>query len=247
MNDTRNVLTPTVTPLVKKPAQELPEAPFVAGIGTTGEVHAIPHLYAARALGAGARRESGTVCGARAGVHREPSAFDRAALPRWASVCPPCAWTVAVETRTLDRELQELTPTGEHLAALTRLLDDPLIVRHVCEAVIAGYQSEADARSEACMIAALVHATRHAPVLLQPYECITGDCDHPDGQCPADVACATCSLQGRSFDSEPDGTFLEICTITAPCQVLITLVGHLGLPGCGIGAPGAAHPEAARP
>ncbi|MDP9850310.1 hypothetical protein [Streptosporangium lutulentum] len=98
---------PEPTP-IRPDLEELPEAPFVAGIGIAGEVHAIPHAYAARAIGAGVRRESGTLCGARAGLHREPSAFDRAALPRWASVCPPCAWTVAVETTSLDRELQEL-------------------------------------------------------------------------------------------------------------------------------------------
>lgn len=221
--------TPPAAPLV------LPTAAFIAGVDPGTGVHAIPYVYAVRAL-AERSGESGALCGRRALVATRLGAFDRATLPTWATVCPHCAWAAAATTGpttgtgAVDRELDALTPTGADLEALEQLLADPLIVRHLCEAIIAAAQQPDAHGLDDAVIELLGHASAHAPVLLRSWDCITEECHHPPGACPCSVACAACSLQAGSWAEERESTYRPECTISAPCQVLTTLIAQLNPP-----------------
>ncbi|MEV4753027.1 hypothetical protein AB0K21_42350 [Streptosporangium sp. NPDC049248] len=221
MNDTT---TPSSVPF------GLPAAAFIAGVDPGTGMHAIPHDYAVRALAEGSG-ESGALCGRRALVATRVGAFDRATLPTWATVCPHCAWAVAATgAGAVERELNTLTPTGADREALKQLLDDPLIIRHLCEAIIAAAgQPDAEGLDDA-VIELLAHASTHAPVLLRSWDCAAEECHHPPGECPCAVACAACSLRAGSWAGEQEGTYRRECTISAPCQVLTTLAAHLNPP-----------------
>ncbi|MEV7011955.1 hypothetical protein [Streptosporangium sp. NPDC051022] len=209
---------------------EVSPAPFAAGTEVGGGLHAIPHAYAERAQAKGGRyAETGTVCGRRARLAPAVGAFDRALLPSWATVCPACAWIVALETGTVDQELDALTPTGQNLAAMARLMADPLITRHTCEAIIAASRAGADGLADPATVEALAHATRHAPAILWSEACLEGECGHPADACPVMAACAACSLRAGDWSQDGEGHYLPLCTITAPCQVLTTLARTLGL------------------
>lgn len=203
---------------------------FTAGTVFGGEVHAIPRAYAERARAKdGLHAETGTVCGRRARLTPMIGAFDRARLPSWATVCPSCTWIVALETGTVDQELDTLTPAGENLTALAGLMADPLIVRHICEAIITASQADQDGLADPATVEALAHATRHAPVILWPETCLEAECGHPVDACPATAACAACSLRAGDWSQDGEGRYLPLCTISAPCQVLTTLADTLGV------------------
>jgi len=208
-------------------------APFVAGIDPGTGTHAVPHDYAVRALAEGAG-ESGALCGRRVllATRIGAGAFDRATLPAWATVCPYCAWAVAASTGAgaIERELDALTPTGAKRDVLEQLLEDALVVRHLCEAILAAAQQPGADGLDAAVIELLAHASAHIPVQLWPRDCAAEECHHSPGACPCAVACAACSLQAGSWAGEQEGTYRPECTITAPCQVLATLITQLNPP-----------------
>ncbi|WP_436764370.1 hypothetical protein [Streptosporangium sp. V21-05] len=199
-------------------------APFVAGIAPGAGMHAVPRDYAQRALAEGAG-ESGGLCGRRVLVAPRVGAFDRATLPAWAVAANPEARSGAIE-----RELDALTPTGTNRDVLEQLLGDALVVRHLCEAILAAARQPGADGLDHAVIELLAHASAHAPVPLWPHDCAAGECHHPAGACPCVVACAACSLRAGSWAGDQEGTYRPECTITAPCQVLATMAAHLNPP-----------------
>uniref|UniRef100_UPI003F497933 hypothetical protein n=1 Tax=Streptosporangium sp. CA-256172 TaxID=3240076 RepID=UPI003F497933 len=233
MNDTTtSPATPSSVPFA------LPAAPFIAGVDPGTGVHAIPRDYAVRALAEGSG-ESGALCGRRVLVATRVGngAFDRVSLPAWATVCPHCAWAVAAtltatgaDEGAIERELDALTPTGPDRDALEQLLEDVLVVRRLCEAILATAQQPESNDLNDAVVELLGHASAHVPVLLRPWDCAAGECDHPPGACSGTAACAACSLRAGFWAGDQEGTYRHECTITAPCQVLATLAAHLNPP-----------------
>ena len=230
----------------------LVDAAYVIGLGLGG-LHAIAHTDAAAAVTAAngdpAQAEAFPVCGQ--GVARvvpKWGAFARGnpSLVRVSEVCPACAWGVAVATGDVAAELDALCPAADEVEPRRRLLGDPLIARHLCEAIIAaagdrcsGY--ELDHPRTVQLLAAV---TAHAPVLLVPEECAEDphSCDHrPDDldwddeswRCSypeASVGCPACSVRAGGWAGEWQGQYLSECTVASPCQVLRTLAAQYRVP-----------------
>lgn len=168
-------------------------------------------------------------CGELVRVAPKFGAYDRGSVPVSYGPCQMCAWTVAGATGTLEREIARLAPQGDELAALARILPDPMLAVKICRAILA--KSDREDGHEAT-IQLLATAAAHAPVLLLPEGCAEGDCGHGDGMCDypeADAGCQACSLQTGSWAGEWEGQFRTECTIPAPCGVLLKLAGYAGI------------------
>lgn len=200
----------------------LPDVPFHIGIAR-GLVHAVEHRFAARPY-----REVPAVCGTSAVVARTWGEFVRGNehLAR-RDLCPECAWVVALENGTTSTELAALTPTGAGLAALGRVMPDPLLAVRIYEHLLtAADEAERDALAHL-----LGHVTAHAPVLLLAEDCAAGECEHDGtedcyGEAPT-AACEACSCCTGSWAGEWEGQY--VITVPAPCSVLLAVAAHYEL------------------
>ncbi|MFC6582049.1 hypothetical protein ACFQBS_35585 [Planomonospora parontospora] len=119
--------------------------------------------------------------------------------------------------------------------ALERLGGDALLVRRLCEAILATTPPVGeDGQADEAAVELLAHASAHAPVLLRDWPCTAGECDHPAGACVTTAACPACSLQAGQWAAAREGAYRAECTIGAPCQVLATLAAHLGVTGSAV-------------
>jgi hypothetical protein len=225
----------------------LPDVPHVIGIGA-GRRHAVRHEVARSAVDDAAWTPRPEVapalaeCGLLVVLARKWGGFGRGnpwleQTPE--SVCPMCAWTVALGAGTVEAELAARTPRGRELAVLGRLLPDPMLVPRVCRAVLAGAACE-DGHDHPHLAQMLAHATAHAPVILADEDCWDRGCGHrpedrwddPAWECPlpdAFLACGACSARLGPWAGECEGCFAEECIIAAPCAVLTTIGRHFGV------------------
>lgn len=172
--------------------------------------------------------------------------FDRAILPAWLNhdeLCPYCSWQVATEIGGIDAELAALTPTGDGARALTRLGHDPAFPRRICEAVIDQHRrlyGEPNGDDQQ-LLQILATVSLHAPTLAVPENCGEGSCDHrpedalgdPGWTCgypDASYVCPACTLRAGHWAGEWEGQFMSQCYIHGPCQVLLALAQHHGVP-----------------
>lgn len=211
-------------------------ASYVVGVGDG--YHAVTRTAAQRATGGGDRHiRAMAACHAylvqvihRGGAFRD---FQRGAAPLdHGSVCPDCAWVVALNQDGIAAELAALTPTGRQHDALARLLPDPLITVHLCEAILRAQRSAHLDQDDPLTLQLLAHASRHAPEIAIPEDCGEGSCDHrPENanqswECwypDAAVVCPTCSVRAGSWAGEWEGQYAAECTVASPCSVLVAL------------------------
>lgn len=241
---------------------DLPDVPYVRGYIRGGQDHAVDRAEALTAYRDGRERQAAAACGLQ--VHLSPRPFDRAHLhpptcpacarlgrdertcPRL-HMCPECAWTAALANgpEAIEAELDALTPTEQERALLARLIPDPLIARHLCEAIIAAAQAPADALTldpPQETVQLLVAATRHAPTALVWQPCSEGGhiLEHAaDERCPAEAACPVCSVRAGDWAGESAGQIIPACCVPAPCSVLTTLAAHFPTSPTSDGSPAA--------
>lgn len=209
----------------------VPDVPYLIGVQAgDGLIHAVERARAGDTGGA-----AGSVCGEGVivavrwgGFHRGSEWTDRFAH----RLCPHCAWTVALAQDTTEAELAAVTPSGAELAALRRLLPDPMIVPRICERILADRRAERDYDAGSPRwVQLLGHVTAHRPVLLLAEDCAEGACDHHDKAsgcyAQAAVACPACSVQAGSWAGEWEGQYE--CVVPAPCAVLPAMADHVGL------------------
>jgi hypothetical protein len=217
-----------------EPLPPIPAVSHVIGIDDRpGPIHAIGHDHAVRAVEMGdssARRvRAATECGSTAVIARHWGGFARG--NRHVdnhTLCPECAWSVALQRGTEEVELAVLTPTGAETHALSLVPVDPLIAVRICRRLLADRRAERDydADSERWP-RVLGHVTAHRPVLLMDESCAEGDCDHdtPAG-CYGDtptVACLACSVLTGPEQGEWEGQVDVL--VPAPCSVLTAMAG----------------------
>lgn len=207
-------------------AYPLPDAEFLTGVQDGW--HAVRRAdaeWTAQHLG---RDQTQAVCGKPVRLALNWPEYDGAKRPVSFDRCPECAWTVAGIRGQLAGEVERLMPSNEDRVILDGLMPDWMIAATAAamlvEAVTEGHD-DAVVEDEPEWIQLLAAISRHAPVILHREECNDGDCEH-DGNCPASVACAACSLQAGSWAGEWEGTFRHECTIPAPCAVLTRLAEH---------------------
>lgn len=208
----------------------IPDVPFVIGIGG-GPLHAIEHknaLWAVRHGDTGSRPRVHvtTACDlAVAVVAREWGEFRRGnehLLPH--QLCPTCAWTVALHHGTGDAELAAWGPSPEEAATWDRLLPDPPILTRTCQRILDDWHNEDEEdRDHPHWAQLLGHVCAHRPEMLVSEECLEGDHDHEGEDCPARLACATCSVKAGSWDGEWQGRY-EVA-VPAPCSALLAAAG----------------------
>jgi hypothetical protein len=227
------------TPEKARPVRHpLANAPYVIAFtdGTPSLNHAVRHDEAADSLADAfldGRPYASCVCGCMGELVTAWGSFDRENERLVGERCPQCAWIVSIERGAIDEELAALTPRGTNFQVLSWYLKDPLITRHICEAIIARAQSD-DTNydlAHAMTIQLLAHAVTHAPTPLYTEQCAEAECDH--AECPpptAAVSCAACSLTAGVWAGEYVGTYLDDCTIVGPCSATITLAARFGIP-----------------
>lgn len=226
---------------------DLPPVPYLVGLGQHKR-HAVPHDTASRDREAADTSPTYVIacCGSRVTLALKFGEFRRG--NQWLSsnspdrTCATCSWEVAISLGAVAAELQSLTPAGCELEALSRHLDDPLALVHVCEAILRIEGVPTDPNDDPLTVQLLSHATVHAPVVLMSEECADGNCEH----CPEDriadrawecglpdgavrVACAACSVRAGSWAGEWEGQFTTQGTVAAPCGVLTQLASHYGV------------------
>lgn len=200
--------------------------PYLTGVGRGWHAVSLPSMEYLRT--GPADSVAFAECGELVRVAPEVGAYNRADVPVSHDPCQACAWTVAAQTGTLEREAGLLVPTGNDLAALTRVLPDPVLAAKIARAILAAPDWEPGHPADVQLLATVA---AHAPVLLLPEGCAEGDCEHGD-ECDypeASAGCKACSLQAGSWAGEWEGQFREECQIPAPCRVLLALAEHAGV------------------
>jgi hypothetical protein len=228
------------------------QAPFVIAYQPAGHgrMHAVPTAEARRAAGATPSDDIPAVvalCGATAQLTIRLGAFERDNVHLRLGRCFECAWAVAVACGTLDDELEMLTPTGTDFAVHDRLLHNPLVARHLCEAIIAEAKRADGAvkRDEQQTIRLLADVCAHAPTVLVPLECADGDCEHWDDtsdpsvlRCPPSLGSLACSTCSSTSDDDDLGTiFHHDRTVAAPCDHFVALASSYAVRGASAKAP----------
>ena len=207
---------------------DLPDVPYLTGVGRGWHAIDLPSMDYLRT--GPADSVAFAVCGELVRVAPKFGAYNRVDVPVTHNPCQACAWTVAAQTGTLEREARLLVPTGNDLTALTRILPDPMLAAKIAQAILADPGWE---RGDPASIQLIASAAAHAPVLLVPEGCADGDCEHGDGGgCDypdVTAGCQACSLQTGSWAGEWEGQFREECTIPAPCAVLLALAKYAGV------------------
>jgi hypothetical protein len=236
----------TTTHTLRYDAAALADGAFLAGLDDrTGTVHAVARQVAVDATEGGGNR----VVLATAVCHRSCRlAFTIGSfvpgnewLNRHGDRCPDCAWILALHTGQIEAQIAALTPEGRDRELTQRLLDEPLAVVNIAQAMLAAarYRGPDNVRDDdvrpSALSAQLGHLTRHAPEILIPEECAERSCAHPtapgavgdwaDCTFPIiDIACPECSLIAvDTYAGEWAGTFHDECTVAAPCSVLQAL------------------------
>jgi len=217
---------------------------FITGADAGGTAwHAIERRRAEHVSTQAAGGVTVAVCGALARVTSH-GVYDRAARPVAYGPCQVCAWTVAIATGSMERELRLTTPDDRSAAAMARVGVDPLLAVKVCRAVLAkesspaaenGLDHDATAQVLAC-------ASAHRPILAIPEECAEDDrsCSHYPGEAdtdegwrceyPAcDALCLACTLRAGSWAGGWAGDVMDECRVIAPCDALRALAAHYGL------------------
>ena len=201
-------------------------APYLTGVQDGWHAVGREALQHAAVRGNGGR-VARAECGALVLVTKH-GAYKRDGLPVLHDPCQQCAWTVAIATGTIDKEISRMHGPGEG-ARLARLGFDPLLPGRLCAAIIAAAGNPIDTDNLA-VIRLLAAISRHRPGLAFSEGCIEGDCDNAaDGgkcQCPGTAVCWTCSLRCGAEAGGWAGTLMEECTIAAPCGVFAALAAH---------------------
>jgi len=223
----------------------MPDAPYVIGIhADDGLLHAVDRAYASRVVATRDEIDTrvGSVCGKFVVIARTWGEFRRGAS-RWVDdltghLCPFCAWTVALYhgQTDIDRELKTLTPKGQELAALTRLMPDPMLLVKICQRILDA-RSGPDAQYDDDSLYWAQHlgdVSKHRPAVLFADEgCLDSHCDHDsDDGCYQDapaVGCPGCSFRAGAWAGEWEGQY-EI-TVPAPCSVLTAAAKYHGVEG----------------
>lgn len=219
----------------------IPDVPYMIGIAADlGAFHAVSHDDAMMAVAAGDSRDRrepvSSVCGTPVTIARWWGQFRRDNPYLTArDLCPFCTWDVALEQDTTVDELTALTPTGQQLEAMQRLMPDPLLLVKICQQILTNAEEERGYDSDhPIWVQLLGHATAHRPSLLLAEGCADGDCEHDgDEDCcyrySTTVACPTCSIWAGPWAGEWAG--LSECVVAAPCAVLPAMADHYGVPG----------------
>jgi hypothetical protein len=210
-------------------AVTLPDVPYLTGVGRGWHAIDLPSMDYLRT--GPADSVAFAVCGELVRVAPRSGAYNRGDVPVTYGPCQMCAWTVAAATGTLEQEIARLEPKGNELAALARVLPDPMLAAKICRAILTEPDWEP---GHPASIQLLAKVAVHRPVLLLPEGCAEGDCGHitDDAECSypdAAVGCKACSLQTGSWAGEWEGQFREECTIPAPCAVLLALAKYAGV------------------
>lgn len=215
----------------------LPDVPYLIGIDE--QWHAIRRALAVWAEQHGdddtsrdtPRVRVGAECGTSVIVARRLGEFRRGTADvdiRAGNLCAHCGWSVALTQGTTTTELAAYTPTGRELAALHRLLPDPLLAVRICQAILAaamsGDEYDADHPRWPHLLA---RASNHRPVVLIGEDCAEASCEHPADRdaCYAEsttVACLTCSVTAGSWAGEWEGQ-IDILVPAGQCGVLPAL------------------------
>lgn len=222
-----------ITAITDDPLPPIPDVAFMIGIAPNlGPLHAIEHRAAAKAVEYGDtdshRVHAPAECGATVVIARRWGAFMRGNHYVRGRACPACAWAVALDQNMVDAELAAIAPTGGELAALQRLLPDPLLAVRICERILDERRQERDYDADSPYWAQLLgHATAHSPAALVPEDCAEGECEHEDTgeeNCfsgSTAVACPACSVRAGSWAGEWEGQFELV--VPAPCSVLAAM------------------------
>lgn len=196
------------------PLPEVITAPrFLAGV--QHEWHAIDPLAVRPPGFPGCHAHAGALCGDIVRIARDDlQPYRPGEPPQSFAPCPACRWEVAATTNT-------------QAAALVAMSDR--LAQSVAAAILVWARDEGRDLDDGRTLQLLAHVSRHEPVLLTAEGCAEGDCDHEDGQCPGNLACQACSLQASGWAGEWEGTYLDECTIPAPCGVLLAIAAHYGV------------------
>ncbi|HEX6359499.1 hypothetical protein [Actinophytocola sp.] len=223
--------------------------PYLIAFGDDEQGHAVPRSEAIRVYATVAaadvepRDRNWTVagrCGAPGKLVTKWGPFVHGNPYLRTNRCAACGWLVAIDLLTIQQELDALAPSADVRPVFARLLADPAPAATICEAIVTAATADDDAfdLDHPVTVQLLAHVTAHEPRLLVPEACAEDECHHmpadaPDGwRCPlpdARVACAACSTLAGSWAGEWQGTFLDQCTVTAPCGVLLTVAQHYGV------------------
>jgi hypothetical protein len=222
-------------PKTAYPLPPIPDVPHVIGLdGGDDLVHAVSYKTAVHGVKHGEVPQRAHVtaeCGTPVMLARRWGPFHRGnEHVSGGDVCGHCAWTVAVHQGTTGAELTAITPTGAELAAMKRLMPDPLLAVRICQHLLTAMQEEREYDAGHPRWPQLLgHATAHRPRVLVGEGC-TGDCDHPDAaacySASDTVACDTCSIQVGSWAGEWEGMYE--CFVPAPCAVLPAMATRYG-------------------
>lgn len=215
------------------PPPPIPDVPYVIGLDG-GPLHAVRH---ATAVDAAALVEPGqwltvarSVCGQPVRIARAWGEFARSNEQLTVhAVCPECEWEAAIESGTTVTVIKAMRLTGADRDAATKAFGVPDLACRLCAAILVGDRYDQD---HPHVLELLVHATRHAPVLLMSEGCGEGDCEHEDpAGCYEDsiFACAACSVVAGSWAGEWEGQFATECTVFAPCSAFTALLTHYGI------------------
>lgn len=219
----------------------IPDVPYMHGIQSgDGMIHAVCRdniLWTLQDMAPTERHiHAFAACGAMVRVARDWGEFRRGTewTDRYGEIrelCPYCCWEVALDLSTVEEELAAITPTGDELAALTRLMPDPLLVVNACRAVLASREKTDERDPDSSFWPQiLAHLTAHRPMLLFPELCTDQCCDHDTkAECYAEadvVACAVCSIRAGGWAGEWAGDFE--CTVASPCSALLAAAERYG-------------------
>lgn len=200
-------------------------AKFLIGLGNS-----VPWpLHAVRAKhSTSPRSHVPTVCGTIATLARKHGEFVRGnEFVDRSTLCPECAWFVALENGTADYELAVRTPAAASLRALQRCVPDPLLYVRTARRLL---ELAVDAETEHDTTASFLgHITLHKPTLLLGEDC-THNCEHDfEDECYGDtptVVCLECSVLSGSWAGEWEG---QVFIPVPPCGVLAAVAAHYGV------------------
>ncbi|GAT01322.1 hypothetical protein [Mycolicibacterium fortuitum] len=216
------------------------EAEFVFGLSDHGH-----HIVAGGDMAAATKRIEGdpwlapvpALCGQLVALTPVWGPYSRETARRHPGRCPDCAWILALHRGAVDEEIAAFTAARDNLdaAAIAASVGD--IAQKVLTAVVRDPDladcGQRLAPSHQSQI--LGHVSRHLPVVGVCEECVEIGTVNAHGHgvpCPAQkVTCARCSVASHEeWAGEWAGTFLQECTVTAPCSVLITVATHYRIP-----------------
>ena len=195
---------------------------FLIGLGNPAPwpLHAVREKHSTSA-----RSHVPTVCGTIATLARNRGEFVRGnEFVDRGTLCGECAWFVALEHGTTDRELALRTPADAVLRALQRSGLDPLLYVRTARRLL---ELAVDAETEHDTTAAFLgHITKHKPTLLIGEDCAE-NCEHDsEDECYGDtptVVCLECSVLNGSWAGEWEG---QVFIPVPPCGVLPAVAAH---------------------